>query len=156
MNAVTSFGALSAASRICSPERSGSTSSASIQKIQSPVACFSDSFRAAANESGHGSSCNCTPNSSAISGVRSVLPVSTTMISEKNGFALSRHALRTLSSFLTIMQSEMRAFLARRVKSDRSFSGFRVSSKLTRPRFNSNPGRCEAYPHSKSLAHFSR
>ena len=65
----------------CGASSASRCSSASRYMIQSPVAVSSETLRASANEPFHGKWTTFAPNDSAISTVRSVEPVSTTIIS---------------------------------------------------------------------------
>ena len=80
------------------------TSSASSMMIQSPVACFRDSFLAAAKSLIQEKSKIFSVNFLAISLVLSVLPVSTMIISSTNPWMERRQRSKFCSSFLTIIQ----------------------------------------------------
>jgi hypothetical protein len=81
-------------------------SSASNQKIHGERACRTLSLRAAAKLSIQGKSNTPVPSPAASSRVRSVEPVSTTIISANRQDKGPRQAGTLRSSFLTIMQSE--------------------------------------------------
>ena len=76
--------------------------------IQSPVALSIETLRASAKEPFHGKCTTLAPNDSAISTVRSVEPVSTTIISSTTPRSGSRHPGSISSSSFTIMHSESR------------------------------------------------
>ena len=76
----------------------GIVSSESIQKSHSPVACRSDSLRAAEKSSHQGKWKSLPPNDSTIRGVSSTEPVSTRIISSTHGRMLSRHAGKVRAS----------------------------------------------------------
>ncbi len=86
-------------------------SSASIQKIHSPVACRMHSFRAAAKSSHQGKSKTLAPKLAATSFVRSVEPVSMTMISLTRSAADCKQPGSAASSFLTIKAKETWFFI---------------------------------------------
>jgi hypothetical protein len=83
---------------------SSSRSSASIQKIHLPVACRKHSFRAAAKLSAQGESNTFAPKLAEISRVRSVEPVSTTIISPAIPATDARQSPMFASSFFAMMQ----------------------------------------------------
>ena len=81
-------------------------SSASRYITQSLVAASSEMLRASAKEPFQGKSITLAPNDRAISAVRSLEPVSTTIISSTASRTASRHPGSISSSSLTIMHSE--------------------------------------------------
>jgi hypothetical protein len=83
-------------------------SSASGQKTQSPAACLRDSLRASAKLSYQGKSKTLAPKEAATSLVRSVDPVSTTIISSTRSAVEARQSGRLASSSLTIMHNDTR------------------------------------------------
>ena len=85
------------------------SSSASSTSVQRRVASASDSLRAQPKSLRHSRTITFAPNSRAISTVRSVEPVSTTLISSTTSHTLRRHSARKRSSFFTIMHKLMPA-----------------------------------------------
>ncbi len=100
-----------------------------------PTGSFTDSFLAAAKSPGHGMRKTFAPNDSAIEIVLSSDPVSRTTISSTNGRTLFRQRGRFFSSFLTIMQSEMRGSIICHPQDD-------VTSGTVQPTMGRSP--CES------------
>src|SRR4051794_18844627 len=102
--------------------------------IQSPVAASKEALRASANEPVHSRSMTFAPNDFAISTVRSVEPVSTTMISSTASLAAARlrgsisSSSRTIIARLSVRPSAGRA--AAPTRSARRASGGRTAATV--------------------------
>src|SRR5262245_24777151 len=101
---------------------SSSQWSQSSQKIHSPLARSMLSLRAAAKSSRHGKSKTFAPYCEATPFVRSVEPVSTTIVSCTRSAAEPRHLGSRCSSFLAIRQRETRWSMTRNNSRDQTWS----------------------------------
>ena len=117
---------------------SSSRSSASSQKIQSPVAWRSDSLRAAAKSSTQGNSKTRAPRRAAIARVRSVEPVSTTIISSTRP-AAGAEALGQIRLFVLDDHAERDA-RAWRQAGPRRRVGEAIAGRALRAPFLAEPG----------------